>query len=211
MTNGGFENLRDDPRISYLLGALEMLADAGKAAHEKLSELADGVATAEQAISRPYFAAERLEKHFTSSIRGIGNEFYRGGLDDAGRRFLRNFTGRLAEEVSGAISGELGGGFFAEVFGGILGELVRGIGGLFGAKKKRFLKPVELENIFNPPAMLMQSPSLLPSSSALGGRSVSSLNVNVTVNGVVGAPADVADEIERIVTRRLGALNRREA
>ncbi len=211
MTKYEFDNLRDDPRIRDLIDALEMLADAGKTAHEKLSELADGVAAAEQAISRPYLAAERLEKHFTSSIRGIGNELYRGGFDDAGRRFLRNFAGRIADEVSGAISSEMGGGFFAEIFGGLLGELVRGIGGLFGAKKKRFLKPVELENIYSPPAMLSQSPSILPSSSSLGGRSASALNVNVTVNGVIGAPADVADEIERIVTRRLGALNRREA
>ena len=64
----------------------------------------------------------------------------------------------------------------------------------------------------------------LPSSAAFAGRSASSFsafgestsnraaaNVNVTVNGVVGAPRDVADEIARIVTRTLSDLNRRGA
>ena len=211
MTSGEHECLRDDPRIYELLNALEELAKAGRAAHERLSELADGISGAERAVSEPFFAAARVGRHFTGSIRGIGIELWRGGMDDAGRRFLRNFTGRMADEVSGAVSEGMGGGFFAEVFGGLLGELVRGIGGLFRSKRKHLLKPVELDRILNPPAMLSQPVSLLPSSAALGGRTPSALTVNVHVSGVVGAPADVADEIERVVARRLASLNRRGA
>ena len=151
----------------------------------------------------------RIGGQIIDSIRGTGSALFYGGFDDAGRKFLRNFAGKIGGDVSDALSEALGGSFLADLFGGIAGELVRGLGGFF-EKKKKYLSPAELPEVFSPPALLALPASLLPSSAALGAR-FPSANVNVTVTGVIGTPRDVADEVSRIVTRTLGDLTRRAA
>jgi hypothetical protein len=180
--------------------------------------------TADRAGGSDLFTLDRFGQNIVASIYGTGRALYHGGFDDMGRLFLRKLAGKIGDDASDYISDVLGGGFFGDLIGGIAGELIRGIEGLFNTGKKNRLPDVDFAKLFQPPAMLSLPMALLPSSAAFAGRSPAafgsggdaqlrtpSANVNVTVNGVVGAPRDVADEIARIVTRTLGDLNRRGA
>jgi len=170
------------------------------------------------------FSLDRFGENIVSSIHGTGRALYGGGFDDMGRLFLRKLAGKIGDDASDYISDALGGGFFGDLIGGIAGELIRGVEGLFNTGKKNRLPDVDFAKLFQPTARLALPIATLPSSAAFAGRSASSFsafgestsnraaaNVNVTVNGVVGAPRDVADEIARIVTRTLSDLNRRGA
>jgi len=194
-----------------LSSAFGELSKASRELIEGLSVLSKGVEDfAVRATGAPIGSWDRLSTQVTDSIHGIGKALIKGDIGDMGRKFIRNLAGKLGDDVSRALGDALGGGFFAKFFGNIVGEFVRGIQGLFGKKEKHMLDPVKLGKAFEPPAMIAMPVSLLPSSAALGGRA-GFANVSVTVNGVVGSPRDVADEIERIVTRSLEDLNRRGA
>ncbi|MEP0813315.1 MAG: hypothetical protein HRF49_01440 [bacterium] len=198
-----------DDAMAELAAQFAKLAEGTRDVLDAFSKFA-GIDAGGARSDSPFGSWERLGDEVLGSVRGIGNALWRGGFDDAGRRFLRNFAGKIGDDVSGAVSEALGGSFFADLFGGLLGELVRGLGGLFGKDKKAKLPPAKLPELFSPPEMMSAPLSLLPSSAFLSGRAPRA-TINVTVNGIVGSPRDVADEITRIVTRTLVDLTRRGA
>jgi hypothetical protein len=213
--------------LDELARVFDELTKTGKTLEESLAKFSGGISDLSRETGgsdeSSFGSLDRLGNQLTDSIHGSGRALYNGDLGDMGSRILRNFAGKLGDDLSDYFSDALGGGFFADLFGGILGELVRGIEGLFGNKKKLKLPEVNLEELFNPPEMLTLPEFALPTSTFYSGRYTDSASngdvdssramasVNVTVNGVVGSPRDVADEIGRIVTRTLADLNRRGA
>ncbi len=226
-------NYIDTNEIVDALGELERMFDELSKAGETLQKSLAKVSDDFHGLSREsggdgdasFGSLERFGKQLVDSVHGTGRALYNGDFGDMGMRVIRNLAGRLGDDVSSFVSDALGGGFFADLLGGILGEFVRGIEGLFGGTKKMRLPDVKLDELFNPPAMMSAPEFALPSSAFYSGRYPNSntdsnahddesktiANVNVTVNGVVGAPRDVADEIGRIITRTLADLNRRGA
>lgn len=185
--------------------AARAMTDGARKAVDALQSLADAMEKFKD------FGAELddFAASVSRALRRSGADFISCDFRRIGERIFGSVAGSVAASASDAIAESVGGGLLGGVLGGlgggIAGALVGSLARLFKRRKSdtRELPPAVEPDLFEPARFVDEPFSMLPSSFMLRSAPV----VNITVNGAIGAPRAIGDEIVKHVARALKTMS----